>query len=570
MILPLDGASAYPFFFCSLSHVGYPTMKCCSSYLPFVAVVAIGAVACHSDRSYSAGPDAMIVDANHNSGNVFFVWLPPMLGQQAPAGQVFSRQLRPVVTITNLCSGAIIRTLAGLDVQVDSSDYQTNWHTASDNLDPSCTYRITATAGSRQLGVADVVVVNSGSELQNVNTGEFIPLLADRTLPIKFFIGVGSQCQRVVSDCGEGTVQPGQSTTIVTTHGQAGVFVPAGAVDQPVTLIIESADDRPCIPGLPEPVFPGDIGAVGNSCYDFHTEPPLAVVNTSGKFNTNVTVGICPVIGTLDHATSDLLQIFQLHVGADPAIRALNNVPAPFLHCDPGYATLGSRGSSARRSLLGALAVRLRSLVTPRPLFASTRVALDMGAGGSTDMFSRFSWALPSQLDLNFDQTPELGSILPGATVNSVYSRLGITFSRTNPLGLCPGTAVYANNYGVLGFNSGQNNISVCPLGLASDFNELSFGKIKATFVVPAVQACITATPTGFHTIFPLSGGVAFIEALDANGNVLGRTESTTDRVPQQLCVSGAGIAALQFAGKGSAYAIFDNLRWTRVLPPSP
>src|SRR5438477_360666 len=483
MLLSLDGASAYPFFFCSLSHVGYPTMKCCSSYLPFVAIVAIGTVGCHADRSYSAGPGAMIVDANHDNGNVFFVWLPPLLGQQAPAGQVFSRQLGPMVTITNLCTGAIIRTLAGLDVQVESSDYQTNWHTADDNLDASCTYRITAMAGSRQLGVADVDVVDSGSELKNVNTGEFIPLLVDRTLPIKFFIGVGSQCQRVDSDCGEGTVQPGQSTTIVTTHGQAGVFVPAGA---------------------------------------------------------------------------------------DPAIRALNNVPAPFLHCDPGYATLGSRGSSPRRSLLGALAVRLRSLVTPRPLFASTRVAIDLGAGGSTDMFSRFSWALPSQLDLNFDQTPELGSILPGATVNSVYSRLGITFSRTNPLGLCPGTAVYANNYGVLGFNSGQNNISVCPLGLASDFNELSFGKIKATFVVPAVQACITATPTGFHTIFPLSGGVAFIEALDANGNVLGRTESTTDGVPQQLCVSGAGIAAVQFAGKGSAYAIFDNLRWTRVLPPSP
>src|SRR5207245_11658168 len=111
---------------------------------------------------------------------------------------------------------------------------------------------------------------------------------------------------------------------------------------------------------------------------------------------------------TLDHATFDLLQIYQQHVRADPAIRALNNVPSPFLHCDPGYATLGSRGSSPRHSRLGALAVRLRSLVTPRPLFASTRVAIDLGAGGSTDMFSRFSWALPSQLELHFDATPEL------------------------------------------------------------------------------------------------------------------------------------------------------------------
>lgn len=538
-------------------------MKCCANYLGFVALVAIGAVACHGDRSYSAGPSALILDANHDNGNVFFVWLPPLLNQQEPAGQVFSRQLSPIVTITNLCNGEIIRTLAGSDVQIEDSDYHTNWHTADDNLDSTCTYRIATTAGARQLGVADVDVVDNGNELRNVNTGEFIPLLADRTLPIKFFIGVGSQCERVDSDCGEGTVQPGQSTTIVTTHGQAGVFVPAGAVDQPVTLIIESADDRPCIPGLPEPVFPGDVGAVGNSCYDFHTEPPLTEVNASGKFNTNVTVGICPVIGDLDHATSDLLQIFQLHVGADPAIRALNNVPAAFLQCDPGYTLLGSRGS--HRSLLGALAGALRSLVTPRPLFASTRVAIDLGAGGSTDMFSRFTWALPSELAVNFDQTPELGSILPGATVNSAYSRLGVTFSRSNPVGLCPGTAVYANDYGVLGFHSGQNNISVCPLGIASDFSQYGHGTIKATFVVPAAEACINATPTGFHNLWP--GGVAFIEALDANGNVLSRTESTTDRTSQRLCVRGDGMKAVRFAGKGSAYAIFDNLYWTRVAP---
>ena len=532
-------------------------------YPGFVVVFVLGAVACHGDRSYSAGPSYLVQDGGHAGGNAFFFWLPPVVNQQQAAGQVFSRQLTPTITIINLCTGDVIRTFAGSDVRLEDGQYHANWHTPDDNLDPACAYRIAIQAGARQLGLADVDVVDGGQELKNVDTDQNIPLLDDRTLPIKFFIGVGSQCQRVDSDCGEGTVQPGQSTTIVTTHGQAGVFVPAGAVDQPVTLIIESADDRPCIPGLPEPVFPGNLGAVGNSCYDFHTEPPLAAVNASGKFNTPVTVGICPVIGDLDHATSDLLQIFQLHVGADPAIRALNNVPAPFLHCDPGYIVLGSRGS--HRSLLGALAARLRSLVTPRPLFASTRALFDVGAGGSSDMFSRFTWALPSELDLNFDQTPELGSILPGAAVNSAYSRLGVTFSRSNPVGLCPGTAVYANDYGVLGFHSGQNNISVCPPGIAADFSQDGYGTIKATFVVPAAEACINATPTGFHNIFP--GGVAFIEALDANDNVLNRTESTTDPTSQRLCVTGTGITAVRFAGKGSAYAIFDDLYWTRVPP---
>jgi hypothetical protein len=535
-----------------------------SKYLPFVAIVAT-AIACHSDHGYSAGPSALIQDGNHEAGNAFFFWLSPLVNQPAPAAQILSRQLSPTVTITNLCNGEVIRTFTAPEVQAGDSDFQVNWHTPDDNLDSTCTYRIATTAGAKMLGLADVDVVDSGNELKNVDTGEFISLLDDRTLPIKFFVGVGSQCERVDSDCGEGTAQPGQSTTIITTHGQAGVFIPAGAVDHPVTVIIESADDRPCIPGLPAPVFPGDIGPIGNSCYDFHTEPPLAEVNSAAKFNTSVTVGICAETGDLDHATRDLLQIFQLHVGADPAIRALNNVPAPFLSCDPAHGVLGAR--APRRSLLGTLMAKLQSLVLPRPLFASAPMALDVGAGGDADMFSRFTWALPSQLELNFDQTPDLTSIAPGAVVNSAYARLGISFSRTNPLGLCPGTTVYANDYGLLGFNSGQNNISVCPLGIASDFSQYGYGTIKATFAVPAVEACIDATPTGFHSLLP--GGVAFIEALDANGYVLNRTESTTDHTPQQLCVTGNGIAAVRFAGKGWAYAIFDNLRWTRVLPGS-
>jgi len=538
--------------------VFFDTVRHYLKYLASVALIVTGAVFCHGDRGFPPGPSALVQDGYQGGGNAFFFWLPPIVNQQPAADQVFSKQLTPTITITNLCNGADIRTFSGSDVSSGDAQYQAIWHTADDGLDSTCTYRIAITAGSRQLGVADVDVVDDGRELRNVDTDEYIPLLDDRSLPIQFFIGVGSQCESAQSDCGEGTVQPGESTTIVTRQGQAGVFVPAGAVDQPVTLIIESADDRPCIAGLLEPVYSGSIGPVGNSCYDFHTEPPLSDVNATPTFNTNVTVGICPDIGTLPHETQDLLQIFQLHIGADPAIRPLNNVPAPFLHCDPAFQQLlGSRGTR-----WGNLVGGLRALFMPRPLFASTTTAFDLGAGGSTDMFSRFTWALPSQLDLNFDQAPDLSAILPGTAVNSIYSRLGVTFSRSNPLSLCPGTAVYANDYG-----SGQNNISVCPLGIASDFSQYGFGTIKASFAVPAVLACIDATPTGFHNIFP--GGVAFIEALDANGYVLGRTESTTSRTSQQLCVSGSDIAAVRFAGKGSAFAMFDNLRWTRALPGS-
>ncbi len=533
-------------------------MRC----VTLVGLIAIGAVGCHGDRSSAPAPLAQIQDATHNTGNAFFFWLAPMVTQDAPAEQVLSAQLSPKVTVRNLCSDEVIRTFVDADVTVGDGKYHVNWHTAADNLDPSCTYRIAVEAGSRELGIADVNVVDNGSELKNVDTDEFIPLLDDRTLPIKFFIGVGSQCERTDSDCGEGTARPGESTTIVTKNGRAGVFIPAGAVDQPATVIIESADDRPCIAGLLEPVYSGDIGPLRNSCYDFHTVPPLAEINASGKFNSNVTVGICAEIGNLDHVTQDLLQIFQFHFGAQPAIFALNNTPAPFLSCDPAY--IGSR-----RSPLGDVWAGLRSLIVPQPLFASTTTAFDLGAGGSTEMFSRFTWALPSVVDLNFDQAPDLGRILPGTAINSLYSRVGVTFSRTNTFGLCPGSGVYANDQGLLGFGSGQNNISVCPLGIASDFSQYDAGSIKATFTIPAVEACINATPTGYRGLFPPPGGVAYIEARDADGDFLSRTESTSQRVQQRLCVRGDRIASVRFAGKGDAYARFDDLRSTRALPGS-
>jgi hypothetical protein len=543
-----------------------------------IALAAAGLIGCQGDRTLTppGGPSALIQDAHHNDGNAFFFWLPPVLQQQAPPTQVFSGDLRPVITIRALCSGAIIRTFSEAEVQVANAHYQADWHTDQDNLDPGCTYRMTVSVGSDELGFADVDVVADGRELKNVNTDEFIPLLDDRTLPIAFFIGVGSLCRQEAGvDCGEGTAHPGENTTIVTTNGRAGVFIPAGAVDQDVTIIIESVDDRPCIDGLLGQTFEGEPGADGNSCYDFRTDPPLARITETGRFNTNVTVGICADFGDLDHTTLDLLQIYQLDVvDGEPNVRALDNVPARFLRCDPDYSpSFGSVGRSvldlATRGLGGAIGPLALLAAPARPLFASSRsMAFDLGAGGSTDEFSRFVWSLPSEETIDFDHAVDGSAVAPGTAVNSLYSRLGVTFSRTNPAGLCAGTAVYANDHGPGGFNSGQNNVTVCPEGVASDFSYDEAGAIVATFALPAVRACIGATPLG-----PRGGGagVAYIEAVGVDGEVVDRTESTTERVLQTICVSGGesgtAIAAVRFAGAGAGFAIFDNLFFARVLP---
>lgn len=535
--------------------------------IAFVSLAMGVLFGCQGERPLS-GPSALIQDAASGGANGFFFWLPPVVMQQAPATQTFSRQLSPVVRIERLaldgCTATLVRTFSGAEVQISNAHYQAIWNTDLDNLDPACTYRITVRVGSGDLGFADVDAMGSGRELRNVDTDEFIPLLDGRTLPITFFIGVGSQCaQDVVVDCGEGTARPGENTTIVTTSGRAGTFIPAGAVDEEVAITIESIDNRPCIRGLPSPNFEGDPGSDANSCYDFTAT--TADGERLGPFNSPVIVGICVEFGDLDEVSVDLLQIFRFD---GEVIQALPNTPAPFLSCDPGF----TPSFGARRPSVLALAARgLQNVAGPlallagpsRPLFArANMVAFDLGTGGSTEEFSRFTWALPSEVTIDFDLAPDRSPVKPGTMVNSLYSRVGVTFSRTNPDGLCAGTGVYANDHGAGGFNSGQNNITPCPEGIASDFSEEEYGAIVARFALPATQACIGVSPTGFRDGRDDSSG--FLEALDANGAVLRRTESTPGQA-QTICVGGSGIAAVRFAGAGAGFAIFDNLFVSRV-----
>ena len=381
--------------------------------IAFLSLVLAGIVGCHADRALPPGPSAEIQDAIQNGGNAFFFWLPPTVNQHAPSDQVFSRKLRPVVTIVdqgpagvNCHVGNTVRTFAGSDITVSNATYFVNWHTNQDDLHAECTYRITVNVGPRlnspELGFADVDVVSSGNQLKNVDTDEFIPLLDDRTLPITFFIGVGATCNPSGgSDCGEGVARPGENTLIVSNSGNAGVFLRAGAVNDETTITIQSVDQRfregeECIPRLADQ-FPGTPETLDNGCYDFRADPPLSVVNDNdGTFNEgfNATVGICPPIAAmnLDHETLDLIKIFRIDDLGEGNGVGLPNVSAPFLRCDPHF----SPSFGSRPSLFGDLARAFAAIVSPRPLYAGThRMMFDLGAGGSTPGFSRFAWALP-------------------------------------------------------------------------------------------------------------------------------------------------------------------------------
>jgi hypothetical protein len=165
--------------------------------LASVAVVA-SSIGCDSkgSRLRSASPP-VISDDVHNRGTPGFYWLPPLAPITAYGG-TFKPGLSPVVSVDALPLDPARPPVArfttssgtgGATIQADSvSHYGVSWDTKLSALDPSVTYRIRVALENFELGFADLDVVASGSELKNVATGEFVPLLDGRTLPIKFRI----------------------------------------------------------------------------------------------------------------------------------------------------------------------------------------------------------------------------------------------------------------------------------------------------------------------------------------------------------------------------------------------
>src|SRR5256886_2449777 len=148
-----------------------------------------------------ARPTMTIADAAHGVGHPHFYFLPPLVPNPSFSG-TFDPTLGPLlaVDVCRVDAGACVTPLiasftssggaTSASVRLDAAAewYSVNWNTKAAALDPSQTYRIRVSVAGLTIGYADVDVVESGSELKNVQTGEFVGLLDGRTLPIKFRI----------------------------------------------------------------------------------------------------------------------------------------------------------------------------------------------------------------------------------------------------------------------------------------------------------------------------------------------------------------------------------------------
>ncbi len=531
-----------------------------------VAVLTVGILAaCRDQQSVTAvrpGLSADFSDGRSTGGNPHFFFLPPLVSQPTFSG-VFNSQIQPVVDICQLdltlnpvdCASGVQHINPGT-VAIDApAQYQVNWDTKQSAIDTSKFYRIQVfgSAGGIRLGFADMDPVANGSGLRNVNTSQYIGLVDGRTLPIKFRIEQGALLPDFnCTDCVEATVG-NAGATVVTNTGFAGAQFPDGWLGSPnpVVVTIErvtSIDGTPldnagenllarCIP-LTNTQFEG--------CYRLAPQP-------TATFSTNVTVGVCATVAEPVH---DVIQLFQVEepVGTLPLIRALPNVPAPFVSCG-GFASAAP--VTGWRGGLAWLVREVEAVVMPKRAFA-----FHLGAGGSTCCFSRIGWVLPAGGLINFDVAPPNGSsVSPGTIVDSLYSLSGVMFSRTTPSAFCGDSHVYANSNGPEGEG---NVVSICPQTAAPDFSENLGGRVVAQLAGPAARVCIDVWVTGFQP-GGQPGATGFLEVFDENGTSLGKVVSEPNAFPQTLCSSVGNISSAQFAGSGDGFAEFDNLNITFI-----
>src|SRR5438876_370777 len=378
-----------------------------------VVVAGFVLVACQSDRpvmSHGGRISADISDGAHQAdclnaigtcvpGNAHFFFLPPMVKAPTTTG-TFNPSLAPSVTICRLAGNDCVANTSfspgAAQVDVAGQQYKVNWNTDPATVLAGQTYRIIVAASGVELGFADVMPVSNGSQLKNIDTGEFIGLVDGRTLPIRFRIEQGATCSGR-SGCLEQIVGPNPAVRLDVQTPPiflAAVSFPPGYLTQAVTLTIAPVLEGCFAPSSPPPPF------VALGCFSFTTSPrvdnplncaaqPGEAPGTPDDVARCARVEVCPTLVPGDPNYHDL-RLYK----SDPGIPAVQLAEAPatlITDCatfvPPGGLGLGKRW----HGVWDAIGL----LVLPRPLFGASAMSHN-GLGGLTCCFSNIGWALVS------------------------------------------------------------------------------------------------------------------------------------------------------------------------------
>ena len=326
-------------------------------------------------------------DAPGLKGNDDVFFLPPMVANpsgKAGYGEAFQAGLPVAFKIRDMTTNGVIKEFAPAAVQVSVADemYKANWDTKAVILLADHTYRIEAWIGSTKLAYADVDVVSNGSQLKNVDTDEFIPLLDGRTLPIKLRVEQGWNCHNNASCASEvvtNTPPPGETYTLVTTgDGENTVAFPANWFDVTqvpggqVTVTVEDVSEA----------LGRETGGCGlgvttmlahQRCVRITTDPEVVVQRP-------VIVQTC-----LDDIGNRSAQLLKFDTDEPPVF--LRNVPPP-IPCPEHIGANPFTNPIAKYAYAAASRVgrTIQRVLTPKMAYA-----LDLGVGGEISAGDGFS-----------------------------------------------------------------------------------------------------------------------------------------------------------------------------------
>ncbi len=341
-----------------------------------------------------------ISDAVHTAGNPDFFFLPPMVpnpsgGTNWDAG-AFNPSLAPTVEIcaTATAGAACASSPLSYPASLRAADeqYAYNWKVPTD---AQVYYRITVKVGSKPLGWADVQA-GTAAEVKHMGTGEFIPLVDGRTLPIKFRIERYALCAiPSVGGCTSASADIATTPLTVSTGTPTsdqigisdvkGVFIPAqgGPDAMPETVTLAACDD------LSPVIHRQTIG----DCVRVTLDPARTL-------STHATVFICSVgIDAAGLPNVDPEQIRMYRSDAD-GVAVLQPANACKPHSPGGVATanpsLREMFASLAHGEFKRAANEAVALVSPKALYAA--MFIDLGGGGETCCFSDFQFGVPSVL----------------------------------------------------------------------------------------------------------------------------------------------------------------------------
>ena len=256
-------------------------------------------------------------------------------------------------------------------------------------------------------------MVADGTQIKNVNTGEFVPLVAGNTLPINFRIEQLALCTPPgVAPCASASVNLAAGGTVSAvlsgSSGPTGVDIPVQTqASPPVVITVQSC------PNLNDRVL--DLPTYG-SCMRITSDPPLP---PSGLTSAAV-VFICDLSGAISgnvmsESQERRITMHRLDVDADgPHVTALphtSGCPVALSSAEP--TVRGALRSLAHGQWKAAGGQALR-LLGPKPLYAARY--LDQVGGGLSEDFSDFQFALPAKMsDIRMTQ---LDPSNPGAARN--------------------------------------------------------------------------------------------------------------------------------------------------------